>query len=242
MPAPRRTRKRRGGMESSCSACRDRSQTKCPRRKARRSNRGVRRRRCGIEEEPRIRHDHHRDIGAQRPLAELTIADHDEWKNDDEDVERAVDEHPERLQRPGAIDCEHRECPGRPRNTNPMTKDIGASATAAPASSERNTTAVSNAGSAARKYRPPGARPCRHRLRVTLAECRSCPGSSSYAACCTPRSRRRFRRVDPFRTCIPFPPRFAARLTGHTALAVQRRAKYLLVHCHQVKRCWCTWG
>jgi formamidopyrimidine-DNA glycosylase len=44
-------------------------------------------------------------------------------------------------------------------------------------------------------------------------------------------ARKRFRRVDVHRPDlrIPFPPRFASRLTGHTALAVQRRAKYLLV-------------
>lgn len=44
-------------------------------------------------------------------------------------------------------------------------------------------------------------------------------------------ARKRFRRVDVHRPDlrIPFPPRFAARLTGRTALAVQRRAKYLLV-------------
>jgi formamidopyrimidine-DNA glycosylase len=43
--------------------------------------------------------------------------------------------------------------------------------------------------------------------------------------------RQRFRHVDVHRPDlrIPFPPRFAARLTGRTALAVQRRAKYLLV-------------
>lgn len=42
---------------------------------------------------------------------------------------------------------------------------------------------------------------------------------------------KRFRRVDVHRPDlrIPFPSRFAARLTGRTALAVQRRAKYLLV-------------
>lgn len=44
-------------------------------------------------------------------------------------------------------------------------------------------------------------------------------------------ARKRFRRVDVRRADlrIPFPPRFAARLTGRTALAVERRAKYLLV-------------
>jgi formamidopyrimidine-DNA glycosylase len=44
-------------------------------------------------------------------------------------------------------------------------------------------------------------------------------------------ARQRFRRVDVHRPDlrIPFPPQFAARLTGRTALAVQRRAKYLLV-------------
>ena len=44
-------------------------------------------------------------------------------------------------------------------------------------------------------------------------------------------ARQRFRHVDVHRPDlrIPFPPRFAARLTGRTALAVQRRAKYLLV-------------
>lgn len=44
-------------------------------------------------------------------------------------------------------------------------------------------------------------------------------------------ARKRFRRVDVHRPDlrIPFPPRFAARLTGRTALAVNRRAKYLLV-------------
>ena len=44
-------------------------------------------------------------------------------------------------------------------------------------------------------------------------------------------ARKRFERVDVRRPDlrIPFPPRFRARLTGQTALAVQRRAKYLLV-------------
>jgi formamidopyrimidine-DNA glycosylase len=44
-------------------------------------------------------------------------------------------------------------------------------------------------------------------------------------------ARKRFRRVDVHRPDlrIPFPPRFAARLIGRTALAVERRAKYLLV-------------
>jgi formamidopyrimidine-DNA glycosylase len=44
-------------------------------------------------------------------------------------------------------------------------------------------------------------------------------------------ARQRFRRVDVHRADlrIPFPPRFAARLRGRTALGVQRRAKYLLV-------------
>lgn len=44
-------------------------------------------------------------------------------------------------------------------------------------------------------------------------------------------ARQRFTRVRVNRPDlrIPFPPRFAARLTGRTALAVQRRAKYLLV-------------
>ena len=42
---------------------------------------------------------------------------------------------------------------------------------------------------------------------------------------------KRFRSVDVHRPDlrIPFPARFAARLTGCTALAVQRRAKYLLI-------------
>jgi formamidopyrimidine-DNA glycosylase len=44
-------------------------------------------------------------------------------------------------------------------------------------------------------------------------------------------ARRRFERVVVRRPDLrmPFPPRFAERLTGHTALAVQRRAKYLVV-------------
>src|SRR6476661_8871609 len=44
-------------------------------------------------------------------------------------------------------------------------------------------------------------------------------------------ARRRFVRVIVNRPHLrtPFPPRFAARLTGTTALAVERRAKYLVV-------------
>jgi len=44
-------------------------------------------------------------------------------------------------------------------------------------------------------------------------------------------ARKRFRRVDVHRADlrIPFPSRFAERLSGRTALAVERRAKYLLV-------------
>jgi formamidopyrimidine-DNA glycosylase len=44
-------------------------------------------------------------------------------------------------------------------------------------------------------------------------------------------ARRRFERVTVRRPDLraPFPPKFGARLTGQTALAVRRRAKYLLV-------------
>src|SRR5919109_3083651 len=44
-------------------------------------------------------------------------------------------------------------------------------------------------------------------------------------------ARRRFARVTVRRPDLraPFPPKFSARLTGQTALAVRRRAKYLLV-------------